>query len=37
LQFRLWCPELPRKEGNDMLDGYIMHLLQHPDFYAFEI
>jgi hypothetical protein len=35
LQFSLWCPEFPRKEGEDMLYGYIMHLQRHPDFYAF--
>jgi hypothetical protein len=26
LQFRLWCPELPRKEGDDMLVGWIRYV-----------
>jgi hypothetical protein len=25
MQFSLWCPEFPRKEGEDILDGYIMY------------
>jgi len=36
LQFQLWCSEIPQKEKvDDILDGYIMNLQQHSDFYAF--